>query len=440
MDAISGVFVVVMTALLIGGFAENLYSATPNPGHPWTEVGDGFWAATGTTAFRTFTFPDATATVLTSFTPVTVAQGGTGTTSTSTALNVLTGLSVKGDLLVHSGVLHGRLPVGPNGQVLTADSASPLGVKWAAATASPAGADGQIQFNDNGSLGATSSVRYDKANNVFALNGYLDLGTLATPSAPATSTIKVYGSKVSGRSMLTSRANVGANYALQPALFQKQVFLVTPGSGTTPNVFGNTLTTVGTVSHVITEQLGHMVNFVSGAVAGNTAGTGGNTTPYVIGTQSGSNGFFMQTRLAFPDATSTGIRAFVGLTSGTMAASVSADNPAGSGVGFQYSTARADTGWKFMTDDGTTQTVTTTLTPFGVSKIMDFYIYVPAFPNNTVLYYRIDNITDGLSVEGTTSTTLPAGATQMRAGFQVNNITAVARNVRMGRLYVETDN
>ncbi len=49
-------------AFLLGGIA---YGATPNPGHPWTEVGDGLWAATGTTAYRTFTFPNATATVMT---------------------------------------------------------------------------------------------------------------------------------------------------------------------------------------------------------------------------------------------------------------------------------------------------------------------------------------------------------------------------------------
>jgi hypothetical protein len=195
---------------------------------------------------------------------------------------------------------------------------------------------------------------------------------------------------------------------------------------------------VGTISHVANETLGYMANFVSAAAASSTAGTGGATTPYVIGTQTGSNGFFMQARLGFPDATSTGILAFIGFTSGTMAASVSNINPAGSGLGFQYSNTR-DNGWKFMTDNGTTQTVSATLIPFGVNKIMDFYIYVPAFPDNTVAYYRIDNITDGTFVEGSTSSTLPAGATQLRAGFQINSVAASARNVRMGRFYVETD-
>jgi len=40
-------------------------------------------------------------------------------------------LNAKGDLLTHDGSSTQKLPVGTNGQVLTADSTSPLGVKWA---------------------------------------------------------------------------------------------------------------------------------------------------------------------------------------------------------------------------------------------------------------------------------------------------------------------
>lgn len=57
-------------------------AATPNPGHPWNEIGDGVFAVTyNQTALRTYTFPDANATVLTTNAAVTVAQGGTGITT-----------------------------------------------------------------------------------------------------------------------------------------------------------------------------------------------------------------------------------------------------------------------------------------------------------------------------------------------------------------------
>jgi hypothetical protein len=418
-----------------------LFAATPNPGHSWLEIGDtnGRWATTGTTAYRTFTFPDASSTVLTDFTPVTVLQGGTGSNATGTAFNVLTGLTTKGDLFIRGASSIGRLALSSNGQVLTADSLQPLGVKWSPIVITPAGLDTQIQFNDGGVLGATSTFTFDKVNQILGLHGEIDLGAEQNPPAPVADTLRVFSKKISGRSMLKAISPYGIDYAYQPSFFQNSIFIISTGAGTAYSTIGNTLTSVGTISHVVSEPLGYMANQVTGAVAGNTAGSGSATFPYFRGSQVGSNGFFFQARMAFPDATSTGIRAFVGFASGTMATSVASDNPAGSNIGWQYSTARADTGWKFMTKDGTTQTVSSTVLPFAVNAIMDFFIYCPPFPNNTIVYYRIDNVSSSTSAEGTTSSTLPAGTTPLGAGFQINNIAASARNVRLNRLYVETD-
>lgn len=69
-----GFFLFVACLVLI----DYAYATTPNPGHPWTDVGDGTFQITGPASLRTFTFPDADATVLTSNARVTVAQGGTG--------------------------------------------------------------------------------------------------------------------------------------------------------------------------------------------------------------------------------------------------------------------------------------------------------------------------------------------------------------------------
>ncbi len=57
------------------------FAVTPNPGHPWSEVGDGTFAVTGPTVARTYAFPDANSTILTSNSAVTVAQGGSGATT-----------------------------------------------------------------------------------------------------------------------------------------------------------------------------------------------------------------------------------------------------------------------------------------------------------------------------------------------------------------------
>lgn len=432
-----------ITQILVVSFSiiytSSLFAATPNPGHPWKEIGDSFWAATGTTAFRTFTFPDASSTILTTNDLVTVVQGGTGQNSTSSAMNLITGLISKGDIFIHSGSIIGRLVAGSNNQVLVADSAQSLGVKWATPVVTPSGADTEIQFNDGGVIGATSTFTFNKVTQTVKVNGELDLVSQPDPAIPATETLRVYSKKISGRTMLKAMAPSGVDYSYQPSFFQNAIFMISSGAGTAYNVVGNTLTSVGTISHVVSEPYGYMANQVTANGGGSTAGTGSFTTPYYMGSQTGSNGFFFQSRMMFPTATSTGALYFIGLTSGTMAASVSADNPAGSNIGWQYSTARGDTGWKFMTNVSPAQTVSATILPMAVNAVFDFFIYCPPHPNNGTVYYRVDNITAGTTAEGSATATLPAGTTALRAGFQMNNVNAGVKNIRMSRLYVETD-
>ena len=76
---VGGLIIALVFSLLIFNLAK---ATEPNPGHLWTDIGDGvFQVANTQTAVRTYTFPDANATVLTTNAPVTVAQGGTGTTT-----------------------------------------------------------------------------------------------------------------------------------------------------------------------------------------------------------------------------------------------------------------------------------------------------------------------------------------------------------------------
>jgi hypothetical protein len=222
--------------------------------------------------------------------------------------------------------------------------------------------------------------------------------------------------------------------------YELVVFILSTGGTTAYTVLGNIASSTGTVSHVVSEPLGYMANQVTAAAATGVAGTFSSTTQFYRGTQVGSNGFFFQARMSFPTATSSTYRVFVGLTSGAGAASVSADDPAGDNAAFQYSTSRADTGWKFMTKDGTTQNVSASLLPFSTTSVYDFFIYCPPYPNNGTIYYRVDNLTASTTAEGSTSSNLPTGGTSLRAGFFLRNITgATARNIRISRLYVETD-
>ena len=64
-----------------------------------------------------------------------IAQGGTGQTTQTAALDALAPTTTKGDLIVHNGTDNVRLPVGSNDQVLVADSTQAAGAKWADASA-----------------------------------------------------------------------------------------------------------------------------------------------------------------------------------------------------------------------------------------------------------------------------------------------------------------
>lgn len=83
-------------------------------------TGNGFTKFTGpTTSEKTFTLPNASATILTDGSAVTVAQGGTGVTST-TAYAVLTGGTTS------TGALQSVSGLGTSGQVLTSNGAGAL--------------------------------------------------------------------------------------------------------------------------------------------------------------------------------------------------------------------------------------------------------------------------------------------------------------------------
>jgi trimeric autotransporter adhesin len=64
---------------------------------------------------------------------VAIANGGTGQTTANPAFNALAPTTTKGDLIVSNGTANVRQAVGTDTHVLTADSTTATGVKWAAA-------------------------------------------------------------------------------------------------------------------------------------------------------------------------------------------------------------------------------------------------------------------------------------------------------------------
>src|SRR5207302_146808 len=81
-------------------------------------------------------------------------------------------LTNKGDLFGFS-TANARVPVGSDGQVLTADSAQPTGLRWATTSVNPPGANQQIAFNDNGSWGVYNGFTFDKSTGNLNVPGQI---------------------------------------------------------------------------------------------------------------------------------------------------------------------------------------------------------------------------------------------------------------------------
>ena len=87
-----------------------------------------------------------------------IGNGGTGQTTAADAFNVLSPMTVAGDMIVGgAGGSATRLGIGSSGQVLTVSGGVP---EW---TTPAGGSNGQLQFNNSGSLGGVTGSSWNGA-------------------------------------------------------------------------------------------------------------------------------------------------------------------------------------------------------------------------------------------------------------------------------------
>jgi hypothetical protein len=270
----------------------------------------------------------------------------------------------------------------------------------------------------------------------------------STPTPPSGNTLNLFARHLSGRMALRVQGPSGLSTPLQPSFFQNNIMMINTNATTTVTAIGNSVTSSGTLSHPNPSLLyGWMTNFASAATAAATCGTGNNGLLWTRSTDvADAAGFFFNCRLAFPDTNynetgaSTGTRIFVGVTSQTMAGSVGTDNPTGNRIGFSRLNVNGlttDTNWHISSRDNVTENRFDTGLAFTPECVYDFYLFCP--PDGSFVGWRIDNVTLGTSQEGTTTSYLPQVGVYMRAGFQLQTVNAVVRNIRMQRVYIESD-
>ena len=464
--------VTVLLFAIVFSVIKLLWAATPDPGHYWSGAGDGTFAVTGPTVARTYTFPDASATVLTTSSLVSVAQGGTGTSSLTgvligngtsaltattspdgllvgtTASQTLTGKTINasdntlycggggqlGYLLYSDGTKFLCRAYGEVGEFLRTNAAG-TDIEWAAVSSGPAGSDTQLQYNNSGSFGASSSLTWSQANKSLNLSNYLSLSTTTLPSVASTGTIKIFNQKVSGREMLNYRSDQSSDYGFfQPSLYQNMVTMIGTGSsGSVTSIGTGALTSDGPGAHVGFQETGYRMTFIPGVTS--TPKYISNTDAfYYRGSVDGRNGYFFFARV-FTDARGGGTAYWAGLTDRSGTVALAADNPVGSRSGFAFSDGLSETNWMFSNRAGGTENRTSTGIAMAADTVYDLYFYNA--PRGSVVTWRIDDLTNSTTAEGSSSTALPTSSVAMRSVVGVRCVSSCGYGIGLQKLYVE---
>jgi len=295
-----------------------------------------------------------------------------------------------------------------------------------------------------------SALPYNPLRNIDTAT-VVSMANQAHPTPPSAGNLNVYARSLAGKMLLRQQGPSGLTSPLQPSLFQNNVAIASAGSGTALNVLGTGLTTAAsaTVSHPQPPAgIPYMANIVSGSTAGNGAGTGDANLRWFMGGGSGlAAGFFFYARVFFPDSSydhatgATGTRILLGMTGTTMLGAVQADALAANTVGLarvHHGAGVTHTNWQLgRRGAGANADFTDTGVAFLPSKVYDAFLFSP--PGGGSLFWRIDNLTDNVSAEGSVSDNLPQVDTALRAGVQLLSINGAARNLRFQRIYVESD-
>lgn len=109
-------------------------------------------------------------------------------------------ITTKGDLLTHNGSGEVRLPVGTDGQLLMAASGATEGMKWGMPPSPVAGSNTEVQFNSSGVFGASSNLTWD--GGTLGVTGRVSASTILVPEV-----VDVHDNTVLGFSHVDAAVN-----------------------------------------------------------------------------------------------------------------------------------------------------------------------------------------------------------------------------------------
>lgn len=291
-----------------------------------------------------------------------------------------------------------------------------------------------------------------------AFTGYADWSAITDPSAPSSGILRTYAKSVAGRVVPKWTPPSGVDTPFQAALWGNNVVMYLPNTGTTAGLnLGTPWSVTTTVAHPaptagIWTQCKRTTSTNVVTTQNQTLGVSSivsTAAQFWRGNSSGLGGFFFFARFGIETLTAgspNATRLFVGLHSGTTNILASDTVPAISAIGLWHDTTDGANVINLLTKDGTTATKNTLsgspTTPYQTGQAYDFYLY--AKPNDSVIYYRLDNFNlDTTLCDSSISTTIPLNTAFMGPVVGMSNGTAntTASTVGIGinRIYIESD-
>ncbi len=315
-------------------------------------------------------------------------------------------------------------------------------LSWAAVSASPAGSDGQIQYNNAGSLAG--------AGNVIISSGDLALSESTSPTAANTThTVLLRRSELPYPSVATNaiqNGNVTELY-MQPHLGSRDIaWWIPPGNLTTvPGVLGIAAMTAGgtvTARIVATTNVAtraRRLGYVSANSVGATCGQYQAQRQWTTADGSGAGGFYCVYRFSISDSSLvTQARMFVGMSNENGAFGTAQQFPMYNYIGVGHDNGESN--FKFIYTGSALAPAWSSLSsnfPVAVNTLYELRIYSYT---STVLHMELANLTNGqtATIAITNTTHFPSSTTLLAPrAWRTNNSVSTAVGIDIASLYIE---
>ena len=292
--------------------------------------------------------------------------------------------------------------------------------------------------------------KWTLTKNLTSTGGGADLSAIpivsSTPTAPSSGNLSLFVKGIAKRGIPHFLNSAGVPVAVANATRMMGFsFLIQANGSVTPysdgGSFSGASSTTTSIINNASNQYEMAIEYGTGATANDLCYFSPNADPgypYVY-----DRGMFSSLIFALPDASygsgATGSAVYAGWTvynGGAMQNNLLIDNTAQKSFGFNYSTNRSDTNWQFKSHSGSTLTLVDTGLPFVAANKYAAFFYIQE--GTSAINWELRNMTAGTSVSGSTTNSGIVTGSTFGYSIAVKTLSAIARKVRMSKIYYES--